>query len=248
LVSNLLSEASIGEHMSLIIQLNKIGHDFQDKNNKIHLFDDLSFTLAANTITAISGASGSGKSSLLAILAGLLKPSQGQVCYGDHSTGRSAKKGVEKTIEKSAINSKNINQFSSFIFQQFHLLNELDALNNVALPLRLKGHIDAFEQAEEWLVRVGLKDRIHHLSTHLSGGEQQRVAIARAFVSKPKIIFADEPTGSLDENTAQYIAQLMRECCHEHACSMVVVTHNPELFHFADNNYRLGHGRMELLP
>jgi putative ABC transport system ATP-binding protein len=230
--------------MSLTIQLNNIGHDFQDRDNKIHLFDDLSFTLAANTITAISGASGSGKSSLLAILAGLLQPSSGEVYYGE----KMAKNGVEKDAMKSTINTKNINQFTSFIFQQFHLLSELDALNNVALPLRLKGHVDAFEKAEEWLVRVGLKDRIHHSSAHLSGGEQQRVAIARAFVSKPKIIFADEPTGSLDENTAQYIAQLMRECCHEHACSMVVVTHNPELFHFADNNYRLGHGRMELLP
>ncbi|MFT5677286.1 MAG: putative ABC transport system ATP-binding protein [Paraglaciecola sp.] len=243
LPGNLLFEASIGEHMSLTIQLNNIGHDFQDKDNKIHLFDDLSFTLAANTITAISGASGSGKSTLLAILAGLLQPISGEVFYNDHSVGE----GVEKGANKSAINSKNINRFTSFIFQQFHLLSELDALNNVALPLRLKGHADAFEQAEEWLVRVGLKDRIHHSSARLSGGEQQRVAIARAFVSKPKIIFADEPTGSLDENTAQYIAQLMRECCHEHACSMVVVTHNPELFYFANSNYRLGHGRMELL-
>ena len=226
--------------MSLTIQLNNIAHDFQDGGNKIHLFDDLSFTLAANTITAISGASGSGKSTLLAILAGLLNPRSGRVYYTDQH--------AEKDAEKSTINNKNINQYASFIFQQFHLLSELDALNNVALPLRLKGHVDAFEQAEEWLVRVGLKDRIHHSSARLSGGEQQRVAIARAFVSKPKVIFADEPTGSLDESTAQYVTELMRECCHEHACSMVVVTHNPQLFHFADNNYRLGHGCMELLP
>jgi putative ABC transport system ATP-binding protein len=226
--------------MSLTIQLNNIGHDFQDGGNKIHLFDDLSFTLAANTITAISGASGSGKSTLLAILAGLLKPRSGRVYYTDQN--------AEKDAEKSIINNKNINQYTSFIFQQFHLLSELDALNNVALPLRLKGHVDAFEQAEEWLVRVGLKDRIHHSSARLSGGEQQRVAIARAFVSKPKVIFADEPTGSLDESTAQYVTELMKECCHEHACSMVVVTHNPQLFHFADNNYRLGHGCLELLP
>ena len=184
--------------MSVTIQLDNIGHDFQDRDNIIHLFDELSFTLAANTMTAISGASGSGKSTLLAILAGLLQPRHGEVSYNDQYIENSAGKGV--------INSKNINQFTSFIFQQFHLLSELDALNNVALPLRLKGHVDAFEQAEEWLVRVGLKDRLHHSSTRLSGGEQQRVAIARAFVSKPKVIFADEPTGSLDENTAQYIA------------------------------------------
>jgi putative ABC transport system ATP-binding protein len=234
--------------MSLTIQLNNIGHDFQDGANNIHLFDDLSFTLAANTITAISGASGSGKSTLLAILAGLLQPSSGEVCYNDQNSDKAIGGKNRKDVVTSVINGKNINQFTSFIFQQFHLLSELNALNNVALPLRLKGHVDALEQAEEWLLRVGLKDRLHHSSARLSGGEQQRVAIARTFVSKPKIIFADEPTGSLDENTAQYIAQLMRECCYEHACSMVVVTHNPELFQFADNNYRLGHGRMELLP
>lgn len=148
--------------MSVTIQLDNIGHDFQDRDNIIHLFDELSFTLAANTITAISGASGSGKSTLLAILAGLLQPRHGEVSYNDQYIENSAGKGV--------INSKNINQFTSFIFQQFHLLSELDALNNVALPLRLKGHVDAFEQAEEWLVQVGLKDRLHHSSTRLSGG------------------------------------------------------------------------------
>jgi len=245
--------------MSLAIQLNEIGHDFQDKNNKINLFNNLSFTLPANTITAISGASGSGKSTLLAILAGLLQPSRGQVNFShncidncvdnvaDNYAVENAVENAKNSANTMVINSKNINQVSSFVFQQFHLLNELDALNNVALPLRLKGHADAFEQAEKWLINVGLKDRMRHSSARLSGGEQQRVAIARAFVTKPKVIFADEPTGSLDESTAQYVTELMRECCSEHACSMVVVTHNPELFSFSDRHYRLSHGQMEQL-
>lgn len=135
---------------------------------------------------------------------------------------------------------------SGFIFQQFHLMPELDAIGNLALPLRLKGNRDAFDVAARWLAKVGLKDRARHRPHQLSGGEQQRIAVARAFVTAPRFIFADEPTGNLDMKTSESVAELMFDFARETSCGLVIVTHSERLAMRADTKLLLSAGRMEL--
>lgn len=217
---------------STYIQLADASHAFKSGDQLIRLFDDLNITFQKGGMTSIVGASGAGKSSLLSIAAGLEVPKSGTVSF--------VKQGQTKTAEK-------FRQSTGFIFQQFHLLPEMDALNNLALPLRLKGIDGAFDTAAKWLNYIGLSDRAGHKPNQLSGGEQQRVAIARAFVSKPDFIFADEPTGNLDVNTAANIADLMFDCAQETDCGLVIVTHAKDLAKKADHQYRLAGGKLEVL-
>jgi putative ABC transport system ATP-binding protein len=129
-----------------------------------------------------------------------------------------------------------------FIFQQFHLLPELSALHNIALPLKLRGDKQAIKKAEHWLEKVGLSNRAKHKPSQLSGGEQQRVAIARALVFSPKFIFADEPTGNLDQHNANEIADILFACCQENNAGLIIVTHNSVLASKAQNIYSLANG------
>ncbi len=168
---------------------------------------------------AIVGASGSGKSTLLGLLAGLDEPSAGRV--------------VINGVDLGSMNEDQRAQFRGehvgFVFQSFQLLPALTALENVMLPLELKGREDARAQAENYLDRVGLADRLHHYPLQLSGGEQQRVAISRAFSSSPDILFADEPTGNLDTRTGMHIIDLLFALNQEEGTTLILVTHEDRL-------------------
>lgn len=212
------------------IRLDDVGHHFLTDDEEIHLFDQLSLVLAAGEVSSIVGASGTGKSSLLAIAAGLEDPKRGTITY---------------TVNGSSVSNAAFRKHSGFIFQHFHLLPEMDALNNLALPLRLKGATEAFDKAHEWLELIGLADRANHKPSQLSGGEQQRIAIARAFIGKPEFIFADEPTGNLDQKTAAAISELMLSFAEETGCGLVIVTHSAELAGLADCQFRLDNRVLE---
>lgn len=212
------------------IMLDRIGHYFDTVSERIELFRELSCTFRADQTVAIVGPSGAGKSSLLAIAAGLEDPAGGEVRF---------------TIDGARVDALTMRARSGFIFQQFHLMPELDAIGNLALPLRLKGDRDAFDRAADWLEKVGLKDRARHRPHQLSGGEQQRIAVARAFVAGPRFIFADEPTGNLDMQTSASVAELMFDCARETGCGLVIVTHSKGLAMRADQCLLLEAGQLE---
>ena len=216
--------------MSNLIELNEIGHHFDTTSERIELFKGLSQTITTGNILAIIGPSGAGKSSLLSIAAGLEKPTEGEVTF---------------TLDGEEADAITMRTKSGFIFQQFHLMPELDAIGNLALPLRLKGNKDAFDIAADWLKKIGLENRANHKPHQLSGGEQQRIAIARAFVNKPKFIFADEPTGNLDAHTSASVIDLMFNFAREYASGLIIVTHSQTLANRADTSLVLSHGKLE---
>lgn len=173
---------------------------------------------SAQTV-AIVGASGSGKSTLLGLMAGLDSMTSGQIMLAGKDLGKLDEDG------RAALRAEEV----GFVFQSFQLLPNLTALENVMLPLDLKGDNTAAEQAKMLLGRVGLASRMQHYPKQLSGGEQQRVAIARAFVAKPSILFADEPTGNLDNKTSQQIIDLLFEINREQKTTLIIVTHDEKL-------------------
>lgn len=218
----------MSRHLKSHIALQAVSQSFETEKRNIVLFDNLSFCIEQGTSYAITGPSGSGKSSLLMLASGLEKPVLGRVRYYNNDAYQSM------NMLRSEI---------GYIFQQFHLLPELDALNNVALPLKLRGNKDALLIAENWLEKVGLKQRLNHKPSQLSGGEQQRVAIARALVFSPKFIFADEPTGNLDTTSAKEIANLLFTCCKESHAGLVLVTHSEKLADQATHQLHFDNGQ-----
>lgn len=196
--------------------LGKTVHTAVEKLNLLH---DIEFSLPTGASLAIVGSSGSGKSTLLALLAGLDQASRGQITLAGKELGRL---NEDQRAELRG-------QVSGFVFQSFQLLPELSALENTMLPLELAGKKDAASRATEWLERVGLSHRLEHTPRQLSGGEQQRVALARAFASNPQILFADEPTGSLDAATGTAIADLLFQLNAETKATLVLVTHDEKL-------------------
>ncbi|NZA25667.1 ABC transporter ATP-binding protein [Luteimonas sp. SJ-92] len=215
------------------ITLDSVSHHFQTATDRIVLFEDVSLDIQAGRSYSIAGPSGAGKSSLLTLVAGLETPKAGR---------------IEFTIDNRIASQTTLRKRSGFIFQQFHLLPELDALSNLALPLRLKGDKNAYDKAHAWLARVGLTARARHKPAQLSGGEQQRVAIARAFIGDPVFVFADEPTGNLDEKTAEHVAELMFDFGRTDQRALVLVTHNRALAAKADHRFRMAAGELERLP
>jgi len=189
------------------------------KAGELAILRDVNFNVQAGTTLAIVGASGSGKSTLLGLLAGLDTPSDGTVridgvdIFALDEDGRAA-------LRKHKL---------GFVFQSFQLLGHLNAVENVMLPLELRGDADARGKAERMLARVGLGSRLKHYPKYLSGGEQQRVALARAFVTEPPLLLADEPTGSLDATTGEAVIQLMFELNKERGSTLVLVTHDPSI-------------------
>ena len=202
----------------------------------LQLFRDLSLEVAAGEMVAVVGESGAGKSSLLHLLAALDKPTTGQVLCGD----------IDVTLLTAKQAAEFRNRDIGYVWQFHYLLPEFTALENVSMPLLARGtpRKQALTQAAHWLDRVGLGDRGHHRSGELSGGEQQRVSIARALITQPKLLLADEPTGDLDNTTAQRVFDLLLGLHREHSLASVLVTHNLDFAARCDRVLRLRDGRL----
>ena len=201
---------------------------------ELTILADVSFNIRKGESAAIVGPSGAGKSTLLALLAGLDQPTSGEVWLNGFELGSLDEDGRAKLR----------NQEVGFVFQSFHLMPSLTAIENVLLPLELCGAENATEAAHEALVRVGLEHRLRHYPKQLSGGEKQRVAIARAFVGKPSLLFADEPTGNLDNKTGAHILDLLFELNAASGTTLVLVTHNIEAAERCDRLIELSAGRL----
>ena len=208
---------------------------FSGPDGEIRLFDGLDLSITRGESVAILGASGSGKSTLLGLLAGLDVPTGGRVWLADQ----------EITALDEDQRARVRGEHLGFIFQAFHLLGGLNALENVMLPLELAGGARARARAGEALARVGLGGRLHHYPRQLSGGEQQRVAIARALVTEPSLLMGDEPTGNLDRRTGEQVADLLFRINREQGTTLVLVTHDPDLGERCDRVLHLADGRLE---
>ena len=204
------------------------------KGQPLVILHEVNFVVEAGESLAILGASGSGKSTLLGLLAGLDVPSGGSVLLNS----------VDLFALDEDGRAKLRGELAGFVFQSFQLLPSLNALENVMLPLELAGASDACQRAGESLHQVGLSERAHHLPKHLSGDEQQRVALARAFVTRPKILFADEPTGNLDAATGAQVIELMLELNRAHGTTLILVTHDEALAKHCCRQLRLEAGRV----
>lgn len=205
--------------MDSILEVQSLGKTFTSGEKALTVLEGVDFQIPAGTTNAIVGPSGSGKTTLLGLCAGLDRASTGSVKLCGVSLDNLSED------QRAAVR----NQYVGFIFQSFQLLPTLTALENIMVPLELRGEKGAKATAQALLERVGLTERQHHYPTQLSGGEQQRISLARAFANRPKILFADEPTGNLDEETSQKVEALLFDLNKEAGTTLVVVTHDPEL-------------------
>jgi putative ABC transport system ATP-binding protein len=215
-----------------IIQAQNLSYEFISHDNHIKVLRDLNLSIFGGEQVAIVGSSGSGKSTLLSLLAGLDIPSSGSV-----QIHNKAFSGLDED-GRAAVRASSM----GFVFQSFQLLPSLTALENVMLPLQLKSNPNAKELSLEALSKVGLSERVQHYPKQLSGGEQQRVAIARAFATQPTILFADEPTGNLDNATGQVIIELLFKMNIEAGTTLVLVTHDVHLANRCQRQLKLEHG------
>lgn len=203
----------------IVLQAEGLTKIYKSAEKELTVLDQVSFSAEQGTSLSIIGPSGSGKTTLLGLCAGLDVPTQGVISL----------MGLKLNAMSEDDRAYVRNQFVGFVFQNFQLLPTLTAVENVMVPLELRGEKNVAMKAKELLSRVGLEDRIHHYPLQLSGGEQQRVAIARAFIISPKILFVDEPTGNLDEENAKTITDLLFTMNREEKTTLVLVTHNLEL-------------------
>ncbi len=206
--------------------------EFDSGTHRLTVLHDVSFRVPQGALVAIVGPSGSGKTTLLGLLAGLDTPTRGAVLLDD------ADLTAMSEDERAQLRGAKV----GFVFQSFQLIPTLTAIENVQVPLELRGEGGAAERARALLERVGLGDRLHHFPSQLSGGEQQRVAIARAFVNRPRILFADEPTGNLDGHTGARIVALLEELNRESGSTIVLVTHDLTLAERTQRIIRLADG------
>ncbi len=207
---------------------------YRSGTGELKVLDNLSFSVRKGESLALTGASGAGKTTLLHLLGGLDRPTSGSIFYGN--------------TDISQLSQDNLARFRNatlgFVWQQSSLLPEFTALENVMMPLRIRGEdpASAGEKAMEQLVDVGLEARATHRSGELSGGEQQRIALARALVTRPKVLLADEPTGNLDNQTGERIISLLGELHQRYGLTSVIVTHNPEFASRCDRTLIVGNG------
>ncbi len=220
-----------------ILSAENVSKSVNFAGSPLNILQDVSFSVAAGDSLAIVGASGSGKSTLLGLLAGLDTPSFGIVTLAGQTMSALSEDG------RAALRASHV----GFVFQQFQLLPALNALENVMLPLELAGRSDARASAKAILQRVGLGTRMTHYPRQLSGGEQQRVALARAFVGAPSVLFADEPTGSLDSETGAQIVELMFAMNAESKTTLILVTHDESLAARCGRQIRLSGGRLQAI-
>jgi putative ABC transport system ATP-binding protein len=214
-----------------ILRCESLTRTYPSGGREITVLRDITFELEPGRILAITGPSGSGKSTLLGLLAGLDRPTRGRVLLDGRDLGALGED------ERARVRAETV----GFVFQSFHLIPTLTARENVQVPLELRGE-DGRARADELLQRVGLGDRGHHYPAQLSGGEQQRVAVARAFANRPKLLFADEPTGNLDAANGQNVVELLAELNRELGTTVVLVTHEPDLAARAHRVLRLRDG------
>jgi putative ABC transport system ATP-binding protein len=216
------------------IQAASLGKTVTTGDRELTLLKDINFTVEAGTSVAILGASGSGKTTLLGLLAGLDVPTEGTVLIDGIDLGTLDEDG------RAQLRAGKI----GFIFQSFQLLNGLTALENVMMPLELSADSDARRTATDLLGRVGLGERLGHYPNQLSGGEQQRCAIARAFAGQPKLLFADEPTGNLDQKTGKRIIDLLFELNIEQGATLIMATHDEQLASHCKRRLQLDAGKL----
>ena len=205
--------------MSTILSVHELSKSYNNGSRSLKVLDNISFTLKAGESLSIVGPSGSGKTTLLGLAAGMDTADEGVVFVNDIN--------INQLNEDDRAQVRN--EHIGFIFQNFQLISTLTALENVMVPLELRGDTNARKVAESLIEQVGLSDRQHHYPSQLSGGEQQRVAIARAFSNSPNLLFADEPTGNLDIETGQKIEELLFDLNREKGTALVLVTHDVEL-------------------
>jgi putative ABC transport system ATP-binding protein len=218
-----------------VLQAESLSKKYQSAERQLTVLDNVSFGVKQGATLSIIGPSGSGKTTLLGLCAGLDVPTEGTVSL----------MGFKLNAMSEDDRAYLRNQYVGFVFQNFQLLQTLTAYENVMVPLELRGEKNVGKKAKEILSRVGLGDRIHHYPTQLSGGEQQRVALARAFISSPKILFADEPTGNLDEENGTHITDLLFELNREEKTTLVLVTHNLELAAKTETILKMKGGRVD---
>lgn len=223
--------------MSKILQVQELTRIFKSGSRELAVVNKVNFDIDVGSVNAIVGPSGSGKTTLLGLCAGLDTPTSGEV--------------ILQQIPLASLSederAKIRNEYIGFIFQTFQLIPTLTAIENVMVPLELRGDSSrkVRERAKELLNEVGLADRTHHYPTQLSGGEQQRVAIARAFINKPKILFADEPTGNLDTETGQHIEHLIFNLNKSQKTTLVLVTHDLELAEKCNRIIKIKNGKID---
>jgi putative ABC transport system ATP-binding protein len=215
-----------------ILNIRNLSKTYQSAGHTLTVLDNINFSVEASSTLAIVGPSGSGKTTLLGLCAGLDRSSTGTIELGNlrlHEMNEDERAQVR-------------NRYIGFIFQNFQLLPTLTALENVMVPLELRGEKNIRNLSRQLLDKVGLSDRMHHYPVQLSGGEQQRVSLARAFSNKPRILFADEPTGNLDAETSGQVIKLLFDLNREAATTLIIVTHNLELAGTAGRRIRLKGG------
>jgi lipoprotein-releasing system ATP-binding protein len=226
-----------GQGHPIVISARDLTKEYTTGRGRLVLFDGLSFDVAEGEMLAIVGQSGAGKSTLLHMLGALDTPSGGDVFF--------------TSIQLSTLNARQAAGFRNrevgYVWQFHYLLPEFTALENVAMPLLARGEpkAEAMRSAEQWLQEVGLGDRVTHRAGELSGGEQQRVSLARALVTRPRVLLADEPTGDLDNRTAEMVFELIERLHTTHHLTSVIVTHNLALAGRCDRILRLEKGRLE---
>ena len=222
------------DNQIVAIKGDRLRRVFHLGDQEVHALDEINIEVYQGELVMLLGPSGSGKTTLLHTLSGLDAPDRGEVFVDDVSIYK---------LNDNKLSHLRSRSFG-FIFQSFNLLPNLTALENVQIPLRITGQPNPVERSMEILTRVGLGDRAQHRPGQLSGGEQQRVTVARALVSKPKIVFADEPTGNLDSVTSMEIMNLLQEMVHENNSACLMVTHNAELVPLANRVLNLRDGKM----
>jgi putative ABC transport system ATP-binding protein len=219
---------------SNILQTENLTKSYNSAGKKLTVLDHVNMQVEAGSTMAIVGPSGSGKTTLLGLCAGLDSATSGSVLLN----------GIRLETLSEDKRAEVRNQYVGFIFQNFQLLPTLTALENVMVPMELRKQTNVRAKAMELLDRVGLKDRAHHYPVQLSGGEQQRISLARAFANTPKILFADEPTGNLDAETAERVEQLLFTLNREAGTTLIIVTHNNELAAKTNHIVRIKGGKL----
>lgn len=218
--------------MKPILEVEQLRKSYRSGEGELTVLKEVSFSLNEGDSLAIVGPSGSGKTTLLGLCAGLDLPTSGRVCVAGRSLGDLDEDG------RAALR----NEVVGFVFQNFQLLPTLTAIENVMVPMELRGDRDVMKKAKDLLAQVGLADRSSHYPAQLSGGEQQRVALARAFINEPRLLFADEPTGNLDAENSEHVVELLFGLNNASGTALVLVTHNPELAQLTHRTIRLKGG------